>query len=155
MPIEFRNKIENIIYLHTPAAGELSTTFSQEGMYKEYTDFRIAALELKSTDPPSLAYRMIMERKISVLNFWLSRGDQWPALKNLACQIFQLVASSAASERNFSTFGFIHSKVRNCLKEDAVQKLVHIKTNNMQFTKQMEIEGELNCISDDESINGD
>jgi hAT family C-terminal dimerisation region len=66
-----------------------------------------------------------------------------------------LVASSAASERNFSTFGFIHSKIRNCLKGDAVQKLVYIKTNNMQFTKQMEIEGALNCISDDESIVGD
>jgi hypothetical protein len=40
-------------------------------------------------------------------------------------------------------------------KEDAVQELVYIKTNNLQFTKQMKIAGELNCISDDESINGD
>jgi hypothetical protein len=66
-----------------------------------------------------------------------------------------LVASSAASEWNFSTFGLIHSKVRNCPKEDSVQKLVSIKMNNAQFAKQMEIAGELNCITDDESINGD
>jgi hAT family C-terminal dimerisation region len=58
---------------------------------------------------------MIKERKISVLKFWLFRGDQWPAMKNLACQIIQLVAFSAASERNFSTFRFIHSNARNCL----------------------------------------
>jgi hypothetical protein len=90
-----------------------------------------------------------------VLKFWLSRGDQWPAVKNPAYQIFQLLASSTASERNFSTFEFIHSKVRDCLKKDAVQKLVYIKMNNMQHTKQIEIAGELNCISDDESINGD
>jgi hypothetical protein len=78
MSIELRSKIENIIYLHPSAAEELSTTFSEKLMYKEYTDFPIAALELKSADPSSLAYRMIKERKTSVLKFWLSRGDQWP-----------------------------------------------------------------------------
>jgi hypothetical protein len=70
-------------------------------------------------------------------------------------RLSDLVASSSASKRNFSTFGFIHSKVRNCLKEDVVQELVYIKTNSMQFTKQTEIAGELNYISDDESINSD
>ena len=45
-----------------------------------------------------------------------------------------MVASSAASlERNFSTFGFVHSKLRNCLSDESVQKLVYIKTNNTQF----------------------
>jgi hypothetical protein len=102
MSIELRNKINNIIYLHSPAAGELFTTFSQERMCKEYTDFRIAAPDLKSADPPSLAHRIIKEKKISVLKFWLSRGDQWPAVKNFVCQIFQSVAPSAASERNCS-----------------------------------------------------
>jgi hypothetical protein len=41
------------------------------------------------------------------------------------------VALSAASEQNFSTFGFIHSKLRNSLSpEEAVEKRVYIRTNN-------------------------
>jgi hAT family C-terminal dimerisation region len=37
--------------------------------------------------------------------------------------------SSAASERNFSTFGFILSKMRNSLGPEKVRKMVYIKTN--------------------------
>ncbi len=37
---------------------------------------------------------------------------------------------AAASERNFSTFGYMHSKLRNSLSEILVEKLVYIKTNN-------------------------
>ena len=47
-----------------------------------------------------------------------------------------MVASSAASERNFSAFAFVHTKQRNCLSEASVEKLVYIRTNNLQFTKQ-------------------
>lgn len=44
-----------------------------------------------------------------------------------------MAASSAASERNFSTFRFIYSKLRNFDTQEAVMKLVYIKTNNGQF----------------------
>ena len=46
------------------------------------------------------------------------------------------LASSAASERNFSAFAFVHTKQRNCLSEASVEKLVYVRTNNLQFTKQ-------------------
>lgn len=83
---------------------------------------------------------MIMERKVSsVLKFWLSCGDVWPHLQQLAKKIFGLVASSAASERTFSTFGLVHSKLRTSLSPAAVEKLVYIKTNNVQFTNQNHI----------------
>jgi hypothetical protein len=45
-----------------------------------------------------------------------------------------VASSSAASERKFSTMGSIHSKLRNCLGRDTVEKLVYVKTNNLQFT---------------------
>ena len=44
-----------------------------------------------------------------------------------------MAASSAASERSFSTFGFIHSKLRNRLDPEKVKKLVYIKTNTLQI----------------------
>ncbi|CAB3977585.1 hypothetical protein DYB31_009882 [Paramuricea clavata] len=43
-------------------------------------------------------------------------------------------AASAASERNFSTFGCIHSKLRNRLGPEKVKKLVYIKTNSLQMS---------------------
>jgi hypothetical protein len=44
-----------------------------------------------------------------------------------------MAASAAASECNFSTFGFIHSKLRNRLGAEKVKKLVYIKMNAMQM----------------------
>mmetsp|Transcript_18749 Transcript_18749/g.18853 ORF Transcript_18749/g.18853 Transcript_18749/m.18853 type:complete len:87 (+) Transcript_18749:543-803(+) len=44
-------------------------------------------------------------------------------------KLFSLVTSSASSERNFSTMGYIHNKLRNSLSASTVQKLVYVKTN--------------------------
>ncbi|KAI2510962.1 transposase [Fragilaria crotonensis] len=118
-----RIEVEDMIYSH-PTLGP-STAESQEAMVVEYTNFRIAALEMRRC--ASLMFRMLLSRKISVLMFWMSHGDAWPTLQVLARQVLSLVASSAASERNFSTFGFIHSKQRNCLSEASVEKLVYVK----------------------------
>jgi hypothetical protein len=41
--------------------------------------------------------------------------------------------SVAVKRRNFSTFGFIHSKLRNKLSEESVRELVYIKTNTLQL----------------------
>jgi hypothetical protein len=65
-----------------------------------------------------------------------------------------MVASSAASERNFSTHGFVHSKLCNCVSEDAVEKLVYIKTNNIQFCNQTALAADFNADDeDDDNIN--
>ncbi len=44
-----------------------------------------------------------------------------------------MATSSAASERNFSMMGFIHSKLRNSLSAKTVEKLVFIKSNMDAF----------------------
>jgi hAT family C-terminal dimerisation region len=49
-------------------------------------------------------------------------------------KVFSLAPSSAAGERNFSSMAFSHSRLRNCLSPGAVEKLVYIKTNNLQFS---------------------
>jgi hypothetical protein len=85
--------------------------------------------------------------------FWMSHGDTWPTFQVLARQILSLVASSAASERNISTFGFFHTKQRNCLSEASVEKLVYDKTNNLQFTKQQSVAAALK--QDDSSTSSD
>ncbi|EGZ16398.1 hypothetical protein PHYSODRAFT_506477 [Phytophthora sojae] len=44
--------------------------------------------------------------------------------------MFSLVASSAASERTFSTRSFIHNKLRNALSAPKIEKLLYIKANH-------------------------
>jgi hypothetical protein len=44
---------------------------------------------------------------------------------------------------------FIHSKLRNCLGRDTVEKLVYVKTNNLQFTVNANLDA-YNNASDNE-----
>ena len=54
---------------------------------------------------------------------------RYPILSDVAIRILSIPATSAASERNWSTFGFIHSKLRNRLHEKRVEKIVYIFWN--------------------------
>jgi hAT family C-terminal dimerisation region len=47
----------------------------------------------------------------------------------IAVKLFSMAASTASSERNFSTMAFVHSKLRNSLNKKTVEKLVFIKSN--------------------------
>jgi hAT family C-terminal dimerisation region len=51
-----------------------------------------------------------------------------PVLQHVAIKLFTMATSGAASERNFSTMAFIHSKLRNSLSVVSVEKLVYIKS---------------------------
>src|SRR5688572_13326458 len=73
--------------------------------------------------------KCVLENKIKVHKFWISQGMEWPTLRELANRVFSLVPSTASSKRNFSTFGFVHSRLRNCLLQESVMKLVNIKCN--------------------------
>jgi hypothetical protein len=44
-----------------------------------------------------------------------------------------MATSSAASERNFSTMGLVHSKFRNSLAPLTVQMLIYVKSNYATF----------------------
>ena len=132
MSIEKRLVVEELILAH-PSVSELSnkpTMEQQQSVFEDYTNFRIAVNEMKHRTGTNLALRL------APLKFWLSYGESFPSLQRLAKQVFNMVASSAASERNFSAFSHVHTKLRNRLSDDAVEKLVYVRTNNMQFMKQ-------------------
>jgi Protein of unknown function (DUF 659)/hAT family C-terminal dimerisation region len=67
--------------------------------------------------------------------------QSWPnsELQQLAIKILLIPTSSAAAERNFSTFGFIHNKIRNRLHNDRVKKLVYIYGNLRIFEESNEV----------------
>ena len=54
---------------------------------------------------------------------------RYPILSDVAIRVLSTPATSAASERNWSTFGFIYSKLRNRLHEKRVEKIVYLFWN--------------------------
>ena len=65
-------------------------------------------------------------------------GMQWPMLQHTAKRVLSLLTSSAASERSFSTMGFIHTKLRNRLTHSMVEKLVFVRSNHLLAQKGLE-----------------
>jgi hypothetical protein len=97
-------EIEDFI-LQFPTPDGTTCYERKEKLVQEYTTFRIDALEEREKN--GFRFKMIGESQ-SVLQWWMADGTDWPLLQNLAIQVFTMAPSSAASERNFSTFGFIH-----------------------------------------------
>lgn len=60
------------------------------------------------------------------LAWWKSLPNIQPQTLALVEQLHTATASSAGLERMFSTFGFVHSKVRNKLGVDKAAKLVSV-----------------------------
>ena len=67
-----------------------------------------------------------------------------------------MAVSSSESERNFSSHGFIQSKLRNRVKDESCEKLVYVFTNsksikrnqNLYATDEKEIEISLEISKD-------
>ncbi|KAE9332320.1 hypothetical protein PR003_g14573 [Phytophthora rubi] len=77
---------------------------------------------------PTRELRLVKDGRVTVQEFWGGlRG--FPLLRQVATRVFASGCSSAAAERNFSTHKFVHSAVRNRLKEGSVEKLVFIFFN--------------------------
>lgn len=110
MSRELRKEVEDFVF-NFPTPDGSTCKERMEKLAQEYTAFRIDALNEREQN--GFRFKMIGNSK-SVLQWWMA-------------------ASSAASERNFSTFGFIHSKLRNRLSPKKVKKLVYIKTNMLQM----------------------
>lgn len=70
------------------------------------------------------------------INWWTLVARRYPILSTIARQILSIPSTSAASERNWSSFGFIHNKLRNRLEDNKVEKCVYLYWN-MRILKQI------------------
>lgn len=69
---------------------------------------------------------------MSAEQYWICIGSkQFEELFKVAKPIMAMICSSATSERTWSTFRFIHSRLRNRLTNERVEKLVFIYTNKV------------------------
>ena len=124
---QHRRDLEETL-ISTPVVDDIITTEQTKGdLYMQFTEFLILASQDKNTN--SFRYKFLINKRKTPLQYWLTDGAEWPLLQKIAIKVFSLATSSAASERNFSTFGFIHSKLRNSLRTKSVEKLVYIKSN--------------------------
>lgn len=74
--------------------------------------------------------------KMTSRSYWTTIGRrEFPSLYIVAKPITEMICSSAAAERSWSTHRFIHSRLRNRLGNDKVRKLVFIYTNCVMLDK--------------------
>lgn len=95
--------------------------------YTELEDLDLHVQRMKSTN--GIPWKVMLKPLVNIKKWWSTKGTMWPNLKPIALTLFSLVPSAGSAERNFSTFGFIHSKLRNRLGSETVAKLVFIKQN--------------------------
>ena len=133
LPREKREELEDILF-GFPVDDEPRESIDEARakiIFNQYTEFVIAATKEKELD--TMRYTMLSKGHKTVLQYWLVDGKDWPELRKIAIKLFSMATSSAASERNWSTMGFVHSKLRNALTPKNVDKLVFIKSNLPAF----------------------
>jgi hypothetical protein len=79
--------------------------------------------------------------------FWLYNEAMCPFLSAFAIRLLNTIANSVQSERVMSNMNYIHSKARNRLSLDTVDKLLFIY-NNSQVLKHIKI----NSLQDMEKL---
>jgi hAT family C-terminal dimerisation region len=73
----------------------------------QYTEFRISADDERKNK--TFRYDMNESGLKTPLQYWQTDGSIWPELQQIANKLFRMATSSAPSERNWSTTGFIRS----------------------------------------------
>ncbi|KAH9273338.1 hypothetical protein BASA83_004337 [Batrachochytrium salamandrivorans] len=127
----------------------------KEQLFVEYTDWVIKATSDQTKN--DFRFKMLSKGTKTCIQYWLIDGLAHPNLREVAINVFSMVASSAASERGFSAMGFVHSKLRNRLSADKVQKLIFIKNNASQLmsTDQVSLDWGSNDSDEEEDLNED
>jgi hAT family C-terminal dimerisation region len=131
LPADLRASLDEAL-INKPA-DEVTTINDdrKEKLFMQYTAFFISATKEKQAN--SFRYQMLAKGRKTPFQYWFADGCQWPVLQSVAVKLFSMATSSAASERNFSAMGFIHSKLRKSLSPKTVEKLVFIKSNLPAF----------------------
>lgn len=80
--------------------------------------------------------------KLPAWKWWLTYGTSVPELQSVALKVLAQCSSACSCERNWSTYGFIHSKSRNRLKPARAKDLVFVFSNLRLLRKMDDLEYE-------------
>lgn len=84
-----------------------------------------------------------LAKSMTAWEWWRDWGGSAPMLRQLAMKVLSQAASACSCERNWSNFGFIHSRLRNRLTAERAADLVYVFSNLRvlkKFINQEEIE---------------
>lgn len=94
--------------------------------FEEWEDSEVD-ITLRSSTQEIFAYQNeVFDKNEDVLNWWKTNGARFPLMAQLARKCFAIPASSASSERSFSTAGRIIEKRRTNLKGSSVDSLMFL-----------------------------
>jgi hAT family C-terminal dimerisation region len=137
LPALSHHNLENTLF-ESPEDKVMPSNASQrEFLYMQYTKLFIATSQQKNK--MLFCYKVLLKGPKIPLEYWLVDGCEWPKLQKIATKLFSMATSSATAEQNFSTMGFIHSKLCNSLSPNTVEKLVFIKSNLAAFYNLLQV----------------
>ncbi len=92
-----------------------------ERVHKDDVQAQVKAIQQHSTYRAGhgLFSRAVVHAAVKdmpAFRWWLAFGAHVPELQKVAVRVLSQVTSASASERNWSTFEFIHTKKRNRMK---------------------------------------
>ncbi|GBG59926.1 hypothetical protein CBR_g66732 [Chara braunii] len=67
--------------------------------------------------------------KLTPSEWWATYGGDVPDLQSIAIKVMGMSSTTTPTERNWSSMDFVHSKRRNNLKPETLEKLVYIHWN--------------------------
>jgi len=112
---------------NTSQTGNLN--YSNEDMFSEWADIDEGSntrTRYTCEDELSMYQLEHYEPNQNVLQLWKERQIKMPMMAKLAMRIFAIPATSAGSERAFSTSGRVIEERRTCLKGDTVESILFL-----------------------------
>ena len=98
----------------------------------EYSRFATSSEELNDFD--AIYDRWVLDP----VKWWSNHGQSIPLLQKIALKLLNQPASSSCCERNWSTYGFIHSMKRNKLTPERAEDLVFVHCNLRLLSRKAE-----------------
>lgn len=76
---------------------------------------------------------LVVSGKVNILTWWRDHSEEFPGLSRIARDILCVMATSAASERNFSTAGYVINERRTCLTSESVDSILLVNSYLKDF----------------------
>lgn len=121
-------------------AGMPISQYNETHIYNFFSQIAVSSIELEQLHTqfnlfiqsvsPFESSALCWKYKNNPRQFWITALIRATALAKLGNRIFQCPGNSVPSERAFSAQNFIHSKMRNRLNPEKIDKLIYIYMNS-------------------------
>lgn len=151
LSLEQRTQVESFITQYPLDDGVAVMVGSErhQTLRAELTKYMEYAKGMKVQNHEKYLELIAEKNRVHPRSWWALVFDAFPTLGVLALKIFSLHSTSANCERTFSTIGFIHNKLRNCLGDEKVRKLTYIRSNALTLFPNKVIDVDDDCFDPD------